>query len=134
MPVMVIPAVVPVLRPVLGADEVCGKTVIISGEVLDEKLVKDSKELGVGDVMVEACDVVVETRNGSVEEETNESYGTAVYKDTVSCSGEGAWKLSLLGFEQSTPFEPFEPQQQDHKLAVSLKTISWYATSAERID
>lgn len=49
-----IPAVVPVLRAILGADDVCGKSVIISGEVLDEKSVKDSKELDVADVMVEA--------------------------------------------------------------------------------
>lgn len=81
--------------------------------------------------MLEASDVVVETRSGSVEEETNESDGTAVYEDTVNCSGEGASKLSLLGLEQSTPFEP---QQQDHKLVVSLKTISCVQTSAEQID
>lgn len=43
-----------VLRPVLGADEGFGETVIISGEVLDEKFPKDSKELDAGDVMVEA--------------------------------------------------------------------------------
>ena len=83
--------------------------------------------------MLEDSDVVVETRNGSVEEETNESDGTAVYKDTFNCSGEGASKLSLLGFEQSTLFES---QQQDHKLVVSLKTISLDSNpnSAEQID
>ena len=105
------PALAPVLRPVFGADEGCGKTVIIIGEVLDEKCVKDSKELDSGDVMVEACDIV-EARNGSVEEETKESDDAARYKDTAKSSGEGALNLSLLGFEQS---RPFEPQQQDHK-------------------
>ena len=49
-----IAALAPVLRPVLGADDGCGKTVVISGEVLDEKSFKDSKELDAGDVMVEA--------------------------------------------------------------------------------
>ena len=54
VPVTVIPALAPVLRPVFGADEGCGKAVILSGEVIDEKFVKDSKELDAGDVMVEA--------------------------------------------------------------------------------
>ena len=54
VPVTVIPAVAPVLRPLFGADEVCGKTVTIRGEVLDEKFFKDFKELDAGDVMVEA--------------------------------------------------------------------------------
>lgn len=54
VPVTVIPALAPVPRPVFGADEGCGKTVIISGEVVDENFVKDSKELDAGDVMVEA--------------------------------------------------------------------------------
>ncbi len=130
-PVTVIPALAPVLRPVFGADEGCGKTVIISGEVVDEGFVKDSKELDAGDVMLEASDVIVETRNGSVEEETKESDGTAVYKDIVNCSGEGASKLSLLGLEQPIPFEP---QQQDHKPLVGLKTISCSAKFAEQID
>ena len=83
VPVTVIPALAPVLRPVFGADEGCGKIVIVIGEVMDEGSVKDSKELDAGDVMLEASDVV-EARNGSVEEETNESDGTAVYKDTVN--------------------------------------------------
>ena len=81
--------------------------------------------------MLEARDVIVEARNGSVEEETNESDGTAVYEDTVNCSGEGASKTSSLGLEQSIPFEP---QQQDHKPLVALKTISCSGKSAEQID
>ena len=80
--------------------------------------------------MPEASDVVVEARNGSIEEETNESDGTAVFKDTANCSGEGASKLSLEGFEQSIPLEP---QQQDHKPLVALKTISCFKVSAEQI-
>ena len=75
--------------------------------------------------MLEASDVVVKTRNGSVEEETIESAGT------VNCSGVGASKISLPGFEQSIPFEP---QQQDHKLVVSLKTMSCSGKFAEPID
>lgn len=80
--------------------------------------------------MFEAGDDVVEARNGLDEEETNEADGTAVYKDTANCPGEGASKLSLVGFEQSIPFEP---QQQDHKSLVALKTISCVARSAEQI-
>ncbi|KAK0512523.1 hypothetical protein JMJ35_004540 [Cladonia borealis] len=76
--VTMIPALAPVLRAVFGADEGCGKTVIISGEMLDETFVKDSKELDAGDVMLEARDVIVEARNGFVEEETKESDDTAV--------------------------------------------------------
>lgn len=106
IPVTMIPASAPVLRPVFGAEEGCGKTVIVSGEVLDEKFVEDSKELDAGDVMLEAREVIVEARNGSVEEETNEPDDTAVLKDTANCSGEGASKLSLMGFEQSSHFEP----------------------------
>ena len=75
--------------------------------------------------MFEASDVVIKTRNGSVEEETIELDGT------VNCSGEGASKFSLLGFEQPIPFEP---QQQDHKLVVSLKTMSCSGEFAEPID
>ena len=56
--------------------------------------------------MLEASDVVVEARNGSVEEETNESDGTAVYKDTANCSGEGASKVWLVGIGQLTPSGP----------------------------
>ncbi len=96
-----------------GVDEGCGKTVVTSGEVLVEESVKDAKKVDAGDVMVE-------TRDGIIEEETNESDGTAVYKETVNCSGEGASKVSSVGFEQSFP----GPKQQDHKLLVSLKTIS----------
>ena len=80
-----IPAVAPVVRPVFGVDEGCGKTVIICGEVLEEKFVDGLKELDAEDVMVEACDVMLEARNVivaarycSVEEESNESDGTAV--------------------------------------------------------
>ena len=71
--------------------------------------------------MLEARDGVVEARNSFDEEETNESDGTAMYKDAANCSGEGASKLSLVGFEQSSPLEP---QQQDHKLRAALYTIS----------
>ena len=69
--------------------------------------------------MLEARDVLVEAENASVEEET------------VNCSGEGASKVSLLGSEQSIPFEP---SQQNHKPLVALKTISWYGRSPEQID
>ena len=89
VPITVIPAVAPAVRPVFGVDEGCGKTVIICGEVLEEKLVDGLKELDAEDVMVEACDVmleaedvIVEARNGSVEEGNNESDGTTVVKDT----------------------------------------------------
>ena len=53
VPVTVMPALAPVLRPAFGVDEDCGKTVIICGEVLDEEFGKDFKELDAGDVMVE---------------------------------------------------------------------------------
>ena len=75
--------------------------------------------------MLKASDVVVKIRIGSVEEETIESEGT------VNCSGEGASKISLPGFEQSIPFEP---QQQDHKLVVSSKTMSCSRKFAEPIN
>lgn len=128
VPVTAIPALAPVVRSVFGVDEGCGKIVIICGEVLDEKSVKGFKELDAEDVTVETCDVmleaenvIVEARSGSVEEGINDSSGPTVVKDTFSCSGEGASKLSFEGFEQSSPSEP---RQQDHKPLVALKTIS----------
>ena len=84
-PVTMIPASVPALRPVFGVDEGCGKTVIIDGKVLEEKFVDGVMELDAEDVTIEACDVMLEARNVIdagrycfVEEESNESDGTAV--------------------------------------------------------
>ena len=71
VPVTIVPALAPVRRPVFGVDEACGKTVIVNGEVLDEEFVKGLKE-------VDAGDSVVDSRDGFVEEESNESDGTAV--------------------------------------------------------
>lgn len=124
VPVMMIPTLAPVLRPVFGVDEDCGKTVIVSGEVLDEESVKGLKEVDAEDIMVEACDVmleardiIVEARYCFVEESSNESDDTEVYEDTVNCSGEGASKVSWWDIEQSSPPAL---SQQDHKLLVPL--------------
>ena len=105
-----------------GVDEGCRKTVVTSGEALVAVSVKDSKEM-------DARGVTVEARDGFVEEETSELDDIAMYKDTANCSGEGASKVWFVGFEQST----LEPQQQDHKLLVSLKTISCAVTFAAQI-
>ena len=76
-------------------DEGCGKTVIVSGEVLDGEFVKGLKE-------VDAGDSVVKPRDGFVEEGTDKSGSTAADEAPVNCSGEGASKVSLLGIEQSS--------------------------------
>ena len=112
VPVTVIPALAPARRPVFGVDEGCGKTVIVSGEVLDEKFVKGLKEVDAGDVIVkisikglkevDAGDSVVKARDGFVEEGTDKSGSTAADEAPVNCSGEGASKVSLLGIEQSS--------------------------------
>ena len=47
-PVTAIPALAPVVRPVSGVDEGCGKAVTISGEVLDEESVMGLKEVDAG--------------------------------------------------------------------------------------
>lgn len=98
-----IPALKPVLRPVFGVDEVCGETVIISGEVLDQEFVEGLKEGDAGDVIVnisvnglkevDAGDSIVEARDGFVEEGTDKSDSTTADEETVNCSGEGAWKV-----------------------------------------
>ena len=42
-------------------------------------------------------------------------------KEAISCSGEGASKVSLVGFEQSSPPEP---TQHAHRFVVLLYTMS----------
>ena len=112
VPVTMIPALAPVRRPVFSVDEGCRKTVVVSGEVLDEEFVKGLKEVDARDVTVkisvkglkemDAGDSVFEARDGFVEEGTDKSDSPTADAETVNCSGEGASKVSLLGIEQSS--------------------------------
>ena len=133
VPVTMIPGLAPARRPVFGVDEGCGKTVVVSGKVMDEEFVKGLKEVDAGDVIVkifvkglkevdagdvivkisikglkevDAGDSVVEARDGFVEEGTDKSGSTTADEEPVNCSGEGASKVSLLGIEQSSDPPP----------------------------